>query len=75
MLAEVVAIAVKRGCKFLLGEYLPTAKNGLVATLLADFGFVPDGAAWRLTLHGFKPPTTHVRRAAALQATSIQETQ
>jgi FkbH-like protein len=63
MLAQVVAGVRARGGHTLVGEYLPTAKNGLVAELLPRLGFTPADGRWALALDGFTPPATHVRPA------------
>jgi len=39
---EMVLRAFEAGASWLMGEYIPTPKNGLVAFLLRDAGFVPD---------------------------------
>lgn len=39
MLALVAAEARRRGCRALIGQYLPTPKNGMVADLYERFGF------------------------------------
>ena len=39
MLNHIVAAAKNFGCAEILGEYIPTAKNGYVANLLDDLGF------------------------------------
>jgi len=54
-------LARSRGCKRLVGEYRPTAKNAMVAGLYADLGFVPereeDGANFFvLDLSGYRRP-------------------
>jgi predicted enzyme involved in methoxymalonyl-ACP biosynthesis len=42
-LNKVISIARENGFEKVSGEYLPTAKNGIVANLLADLGFVGNG--------------------------------
>jgi FkbH-like protein len=41
LLSELVQAARTRGCKRIIGEYLPTAKNGIVADLYPRLGFLP----------------------------------
>jgi predicted enzyme involved in methoxymalonyl-ACP biosynthesis len=56
--------ALAQGHKTLLGEFLPTAKNAPVKTLLPDFGFRNEdkmGARWILPLTSFTPLATQVR--------------
>lgn len=51
------------GYKTLLGEYLPTAKNVPVKSLLPDFGFTPDeasGSLWTFPLTSFVTLATQV---------------
>ena len=54
-------LARARGCKRLVGEYRPTAKNAMVAALYTDLGFeggqVEGGAQFfALDLSGYRPP-------------------
>lgn len=42
LLAFLAEQARRLGCRRLLGEYLPTAKNGMVAQLLPSLGFTPS---------------------------------
>ncbi|HSR96245.1 MAG TPA: HAD-IIIC family phosphatase, partial [Kofleriaceae bacterium] len=44
VLRELVARAERLGYRRLIGEYVPTAKNALVAGLYGELGFVPLGA-------------------------------
>jgi FkbH-like protein len=49
ILQRLIAMARPRGVKRLIGEYRPTAKNGVVADLYPRYGFTPigdDGALW-----------------------------
>lgn len=56
LLAEVAELARGQGCTKLIGEYLPTARNGMVADLYEKLGFVKtetlgeDGARFLLDL-------------------------
>jgi len=63
MLREVVGCARKAGVDFLLGLYVPTAKNGMVAEHFSRLGFthVSDqladtGTKWALDLNNYVPP-------------------
>ncbi len=55
-----------RGARRLIGVYVPTPRNGMVADLYARLGFtevdtMPDGATrWSLDLEGFQPRDTHI---------------
>ena len=49
MIARLAQISCERGARGLVGEYLPTAKNGVVADLYAQLGFAcpsGDGHYW-----------------------------
>ena len=67
MLNELVRRAAARGCKRLLGVYLPTAKNDMVREHYPRLGFSPsadhkDGnAEYVLDLAQFAPVATHIR--------------
>lgn len=56
MFDELVEICRARGVRSIHGEYRPTPKNGLVASLYADLGFAPVGrdelgsSRWRFEL-------------------------
>lgn len=60
---EIVARALARGARRLRGEYLSTPKNGMVADLLASFGFekvgVGDSVTWELSLEQALPRYDH----------------
>jgi FkbH-like protein len=59
LLAHLCVVAEARQCSRLLGEFLPTAKNGQVADLFQRSGFSPpegeDGRFWSLALDGLLP--------------------
>jgi FkbH-like protein len=65
---ELAALARAEGAAFLTGEYLPTAKNGMVAGLLESFGFRREDSAraepgrWRLAAADYAERRTHVRK-------------
>jgi FkbH-like protein len=51
LLARLVALIRERGGQLAIGEYIPTAKNSLVADFYPSHGFAPYGeGAWRLDL-------------------------
>ena len=60
-----------RGIRVLWGDYLPTAKNGVVADVYARLGFTkaPEAAAghpgvrWTIALNDYVPQPTHIRRS------------
>ena len=60
-LAHLVAAARQAGAKALVGKYIPSPKNEMVADHYSKLGFSPsetdDGfSLWRLALDDFKPP-------------------
>lgn len=58
-----VETAKSWGCVTLIGEYLPTAKNGLVESLYARMGFESIGTQrFALNLSTFTPRTTYIQR-------------
>jgi FkbH-like protein len=67
MLDSIVLRAESAGLNRLLGYYLPTKKNGMVADHYAGLGFEKiatgnDGATtWSLDLTDYQPRTTHIR--------------
>ncbi len=65
MLDRLLEEAKKRGIKRILGQYLPTAKNGMVKELYGTFGFAKiseDGGKtlWELETAGYVPKTKHI---------------
>ncbi len=77
VLNALVALAGQHGARELLGEYLPTARNGMVADLYPRLGFAPmsrdegSGATrWSLQLDRFIPHSTFITpREATREAT------
>jgi FkbH-like protein len=55
VLNSIVEIAKKEGYSKLLGEYLPTAKNGMVKDHYKNFGFKEEEGRWELNLKDFEP--------------------
>jgi len=45
---NVVEAANSIGCRTILGEYIPTAKNVIVKDIFANYGFIQDDNLWRL---------------------------
>ena len=55
LLSTLSAIVCDRGGRVLVGEYIPTAKNGLASGFYSDHGFEPadgDGMRWEWELSG-----------------------
>ena len=67
------ALAISKRCKWLVGEYVPTKKNGFVSKLYEEFGFVPfddaaanslldlKGTAYRVLVEKFKQHDSYIR--------------
>ena len=53
VLNTIVEVAKKEGYTKLVGEYLPTAKNGMVKDHYKNFGFVEVDGKWELDLNSF----------------------
>jgi FkbH-like protein len=49
VLREIGGVAVENAFSVISGEYIPTAKNGLVKNLYRDLGFEETASEWRLT--------------------------
>lgn len=64
MLNEIVDLAKSRGYRWLVGEYIPTAKNGLVKDHYRLLGFTPvnQSGIWRLSLENYDPKTTFITK-------------
>lgn len=65
VLNGVVAAARARGLARVVGEYLPTAKNGMVKDHYPRLGFQPKGARWELCVETFEPFPVHIRDEGA----------
>ena len=61
-LNALVENAAKAGYRYLVGEYLPTAKNQIVAGLYAGLGFRQDGDRWILAVCGYTPGTCFIEK-------------
>jgi FkbH-like protein len=55
VLNAIVAAAKGAGHRLVIGEYLPTKKNGLVKDHYESLGFRREGALWYLDVAGFEP--------------------
>jgi len=53
--------ARERGYATLVGEFLPSPKNSLVADHYRSLGFVAEGGRWHLDLREFAPRETQIR--------------
>ena len=52
-LATLVAAANSQGYKRLVGEYVQTAKNGMVSEHYSELGFLAQGGFWYLAVDSF----------------------
>jgi len=65
VLNQVAAAGRELGACRLVGEYLPTAKNGMVRDHYSRLGFAEVGGHWELPLDGFVERLCHVQRVAS----------
>ena len=77
MLDALVDEAKERGLKRLVGRYLPTPKNGMVAAMYPGLGFarashgedLPEGSSvWTLEVDSYLPQTKHIHRLELVHA-------
>ncbi len=61
VLNHLANLAQAAGCTHLSGEYIPTAKNGMVKDFYADLGFVKDKLLWTLQLSDFIPKINFIK--------------
>ena len=64
-LSRMVDAARKRGYRRIVGEYLPTAKNAMVAQHYPSLGFTPldsDNRRWALDVEGYTPRPCHIKK-------------
>jgi len=54
VLNEIAKLAKQDGYKELIGEYIPTAKNGLVKDHYLNLGFMHDHGYWKLGVNDYK---------------------
>ena len=58
---EVVELTKQAGCRYLVGEYLPTAKNAMVADFYPSFGMERVGEGrYRLDVSNYVPLPHHI---------------
>ena len=77
MLDALVEETKERGLKRLVGRYLPTPKNGMVAAMYSGLGFtptqheedLPEGSSvWTLEVDSYVPQTKHIHRLELVHA-------
>ena len=54
MLDELVRQAKAKNVTTLVGHYLPTKKNGMVAELYTDLGFTKENDIWTLDVNSYQ---------------------
>ncbi len=52
---SIATTAAQFGLTGLIGEYIPTPKNGMVKDIFQEFGFKNAGSVWRLDIGSFIP--------------------
>ncbi len=62
VLNELIDAAAKIGVKYLKGEYLPTAKNGIVKDHYKNLGFNEDGGYWVTPVSDYQTKNTFISR-------------
>ncbi len=59
----IVALAAENGFKKVVGEYIPTKKNGIVKDHYADLGFTAEGDKWVVEADGYKKRETFIEKS------------
>ena len=60
-LQTIVEYARANGYSQIVGEYIATAKNGIVKDMYAELGFTEAGGLWRLHVAGFVAKASQIR--------------
>ncbi|MGH6828242.1 MAG: HAD-IIIC family phosphatase, partial [Rhizomicrobium sp.] len=63
LLALLAEAARARGVLTLCARFVPTAKNAPASHYLADHGFAPEGAEWRIAVKDVAAMDTSIQRA------------
>lgn len=63
VLNAVMEAAQRSGCTRVTGEYIPTAKNGIVENHYKDLGFRPENGLWVMDVQTFSPARTYIQTA------------
>ena len=61
-LNQIAELAIREGFSELVGEYLPTAKNGMVKDFYSKLGFANVNNHWVLELSGYGKKTSFITR-------------
>jgi len=62
VLNTIVELAVMNGYDYIVGEYLPTAKNELVKDHYKDLGFTLENGRWKLDTRIYSNKITHISK-------------
>ena len=60
MLNHIVNYALEYNFRTIVGEYIPTKKNGIVANLYKDLGFTESNSQWTLDTASYQIKKTHI---------------
>jgi len=60
VLNQLVKCAKENGFEKLIGEYIPTSKNGMVKDHYKDLGFTETNGQWELNVPGYKEKTVYI---------------
>lgn len=60
MLNKIVSFALENNFKKIIGEYIPTKKNGIVANLYKDLGFTEDNGNWIQNIISYQIKKSHI---------------
>lgn len=62
VLNTIIDSAIQNGCSKIQGEYIPTAKNGMVKDHYANLGFKKQGPFWLMETKNYSIKKTHVQK-------------
>jgi len=62
VLNELIDAAAKNGIKYLKGEYIPTAKNGIVKDHYSNLGFTEQDGYWMMPVDNYQTKKTFISR-------------
>jgi FkbH-like protein len=64
LLNEIVTLAEEAGCRVIQGEYIPTAKNGLVKDHYSQLGFsqLEEAGQWLLDISQYESKPTFIKK-------------
>ena len=62
VLNTIVQFAGEKGCKFIKGEYIATAKNDMVKDHYKNLGFTEQDGCWILDIDKYEHKKTHIKQ-------------